>query len=289
MGWLDGKVAMIFGASPNMGGTIAHVMAKEGAKIVACDLDPFVAEATATFLTSRGFDAIALSGDASEQDQVEDMVKKAFDHYGAVTSMVNMAGRQVRWRVTDINLHDWNYLLKSFLGAGMLTTKHMARLMIANKVKGSMTHILSSAAWYGEPGNSGYSAAKAGLANFARAAAMDLAHQGIRVNTITPYAMEHNLRYGGGTPLRTRHNVSLDDFLKSVPMGRLPRATDIGNAATFLASDRAGFITGVDLPVDGGVRAKYPGWTPGLYTELNIDDYFSKYTPQQYGEPGIGD
>jgi hypothetical protein len=78
--------------------------------------------------------------------------------------------------------------------------------------------------------------------------------------------------------------VSSDDFLKSIPMGRFPRASDTANAAVFLASHEAEFITGIDLPVDGGVRAKYPAWTPGLFTGANVDDYLQENKLQRYGE-----
>jgi len=117
-------------------------------------------------------------------------------------------------------------------------------------------------------------------------AAMDLAHHGIRVNTITPYFMEHNLhRFGTPSTFRGRYTATAEDFLKSVPMGRFPRASDLAYAAIFLASDEASFITGIDIPVDGGVRAKYPPWMPGEYTGANITDYIRDNPPQRYGEP----
>ncbi|MDA1216316.1 MAG: SDR family oxidoreductase [Chloroflexi bacterium] len=286
MGRLDGKVAIIFGASPNMGGTIAHWLAKEGAKIAACDLDPKVAQQTADFLNGRGYETIALSGDASEQDQVVRMVKDTVDHFGFVDTMVNLAGRQLRWPVTDINIHDWNLQIKTFLTAGMLTTKHVAKAMIEKDKKGCLIHILSSAAHYGEPGNSGYSASKAGLNYFSKAAAMDLAHLGIRVNCITPYAMEHNIwRFGVGAPFRTRYSTNMQDFLESIPMGRFPRASDIGNAAVFLADDASDYITGADIPVDGGTRAKYPGWQPGKFTNIDVKDYYEQNVATAFGEP----
>jgi NAD(P)-dependent dehydrogenase (short-subunit alcohol dehydrogenase family) len=286
VGRLDGKVAVIFGAGPNNGGTIAHFMAREGAHIAVSDLLPEVAEETAGFLRARGYDALALPGDASEQCDVQAIVQQAVEHFGHVDTMVNLAGRQFRWPVTDVNIHDWTRELNTFVTAGMLTTKHTARAMIDKGRKGCLIHILSSAGHYGEPGNSGYSAAKAALLNFARAAAMELAHLGIRVNTITPYYMEHNLwRWGGGNNFRLRHTTTAEDFLRAVPMGRFPRASDLAHAAVFLASEEAEFITGADIPVDGGVRAKYPPWIPGAYAERTIARYVEDNRPQRYGEP----
>jgi len=286
VGRLDGKVALIFGASPNNGGTIAHFMAREGAKIAANDIVPEVGEDTAEFLGSRGYDAFAVPGDASQKDEAESIVERAVEHFGYVDTIVNLAGRQFRWPVTEVNLYDWNRQLEGFVTGGMLTTKYAARSMMDKGRQGCILHIVSSAGHYGEAGNSGYSAAKAGLLNFARAAAMDLAHAGIRVNTITPYFMEHNLhRFGPPSSFRTRYTATAEDFLKSVPMGRFPRASDLAYAAIFLASDEASFITGIDIPVDGGVRAKYPPWMPGNYTGISIEEYIRNNPPQRYGEP----
>lgn len=287
MGRLTGKVALICGTSPNNGGTIAHFMAKEGAKIAANDIVPSVAEETAEFLRSRGYEAVAVPGDASDPDQVESIVQESVAQLGHLDTVVNLAGRQFRWPVTDINIHDWDRQIQGFLTGGMLTTKYAARAMIEQGRKGCIMHIISSAGHYGEPGNSGYSAVKAGLLNFSRAAAVELAHHGIRVNTITPYYMEHNLfRFGGGgNNFRLRNTSTADDFLKSIPMGRFPRAADLAYAAIFLASDEAEFITGIDIPVDGGVRAKYPPWIPGEYTGASVEKYLKNNKPQRYGEP----
>ena len=285
MGRLDGKVALICGASPNNGGTIAHFMAKEGAKIVANDIVPQVAEETAEFLRSRGYEAIAVPGDASDMGEIQAIIQRTVDEFGYIDTVVNLAGRQFRWPVTEVNIYDWDRQIKGFLTGGMLTTKYAARAMIEQGRKGCILHIISSAGHYGEPGNSGYSATKAGLLNFARAAAVELAYAGIRVNTITPYFMEHNLfRFGGGS-YRLRHTATADDFLKSIPMGRFPRASDLAKAAVFLASDDAEFITGIDIPVDGGVRAKYPPWIPGEYTNASVEEYLKHVKPERYGEP----
>ena len=287
MGRLDGKVVLVAGASPNNGGTIAHIMAQEGAKIAANDIVPAAAQETATFLGEHGFDAFAVPGDATDPEQAQDIVRRAVEHFGYVDTLINMAGRQFRWPVLEVNLHDWNRQIAGFLTGGMLMTKYVGRAMVEKGKKGCLIHILSSAAHYGEAGNSGYSAAKGGLHMFAKAAAMDLAHLGIRVNTITPYYMEHNLfRFGpGNQDFRQRYTSTAEDFLASIPMGRFPRAKDLGNAAVFLACDDSDFITGVDIPVDGGTRAKYPAWQPGLYRRDSIVEYMEQNKQQRYGDP----
>jgi enoyl-[acyl-carrier-protein] reductase (NADH) len=121
---------------------------------------------------------------------------------------------------------------------------------------------------------------------------MDLAHAGIRVNTITPCAMEHQLWTNMKDEIfdpnfqrpHRRSFYSRDDYLKMIPLERFPRASDLGWAAVFLASDESSFLTGVDIPVDGGLRFKYPTWRPGDYTGVNIADYAKSINLTRYGE-----
>src|SRR5712691_12811102 len=193
MGRLDGKVAIVFGAGPNIGGTIAHFLAREDAQITVSDIDPDAAHATAQFLAGRGFQAAAFVGDAVEEAAVAGIVAGTVERFGHVDIIVNMAGK-VHWSsVLDMDLAQWREAVLSFPTAGMLTTKHAAKAMIAGGRRGSIIHLLSTAAHFGQPAGAAYCAAKAALLNLARCAAMDLAHHGIRVNTITPCAMEHQL------------------------------------------------------------------------------------------------
>ncbi len=294
MARLEDKVALVFGAGPNIGGTIAHFMAKEGAKVAVSDIVPATAEETSHFLTSRGYKAIAIPGDATKEEDVDRIIIAAVEHFGHVDIVVNLAGTVVWGEVTELALRDFTHCVLSFLTAGFLTTKYAARSMIEQGRKGSIIHLLSSAAHFGEAAGTAYCSAKAGLMNLARSAAMDLAHAGIRVNTITPCSMEHQLwtrmkdEVVKGQPQRTRSFYSRDDYLKMIPLERYTRASDIAAAAVFLASDDAQFMTGVDIPVDGGLRFKYPTWRPGDYTGVNIEDYLKSIQVTRYGEP-VGD
>jgi|SRR5579871_5358867 len=291
MGRLDGKVALVFGAGPNIGGTIAHCLAQEGARLAVCDLAPAAAETTAQVLVERGYQAIGLAGNATVEKDVARVVGQVVDHYGYVDTMVNLAGSVVWGEVTELALDDFNRCVSSFLSAGLLTTKHTARAMLQGGRRGCLIHLLSTVAHFGEASGAAYGAAKAGLLNFARSAAMDLAHAGIRVNTITPCALEHQLwtnmrdEVVNGAPPRTRTFYSRDDYLKMIPLGRFPRALDLGRVAAFLASDDAEFLTGVDIPVDGGLRFKYPTWRPGDFTGANVEDYVATLKITRYGEP----
>lgn len=291
MNRLDGKVAIVFGAGPNIGGTVAHYLAREGARVAVSDVSADAAAKTVEFLTGRGLQAIALHGSATSEDDVARIVAETVSRYGRVDIAFNMAGK-VHWcPIVDMDLAQWTEAITSFPTAGMLTTKHVARAMIAAGRGGSIIHLLSTAAHFGEASGAAYCSAKAALLNLARSAAMDLAHDGIRVNTITPCAMEHQLWTKMADELRPdfkrprrRSFYSRDDYLKMIPLERFPRASDIGWAAVFLASDESSFLTGVDIPVDGGLRFKYPTWTPGDYTGVNFHDYAASIHVTQYGE-----
>jgi NAD(P)-dependent dehydrogenase (short-subunit alcohol dehydrogenase family) len=289
---LEGKVAIVFGAGPNIGGTIAHFLAREGARVAVSDVNLETATRTAAFLSGRGYEALALAGNAVVEDDVARIVAETLARFGRLDCVVNMAGK-VHWSsVLDMKLADWREAVLSFPTAGMLTTKHAGKAMIAGGTHGSIIHLLSTAAHFGQPAGAAYGAAKGALLNLARCAAMDLAPHGIRVNTITPCAMEHQL----WTHMREeiedekfvlkpdRPQYSRDDFLKSIPLGRFPRAADLAAVAVFLASDEAGFLTGIDIPVDGGLRFKYPAWRPGDATGVNIADYVRAIRRTEYGE-----
>ncbi len=292
MNRLEGKVAIIYGAGPNIGGTIAYFMAREGARVVVNDINESAAAKTVAFIKSRGHEAFAAVGDATKEDVVAAITAKAVEHYGHLDIILNMAGI-VLWRsVLEMELAEWSEALLSFPTAGMLTTKHAARAMIKHGRRGSIIHLLSTAAHFGEAEGAAYCASKAALMNYARSAAMDLAHYGIRVNTITPCSVEHQL----WTKMREevveekfvaepgRPLYSRDDYLKNIPLERFPRASDLAHAAVFLASDEAQMLTGADIPVDGGLRFKYPTWRPGDHTGVNIRDYVHSIRRTEYGE-----
>jgi NAD(P)-dependent dehydrogenase (short-subunit alcohol dehydrogenase family) len=290
---LQGKTAIVFGAGPNIGGTIALFLAREGASIVVSDLNPAVAQATADRIVRDGFEATAVAGNALQEADVESIVARAVERYGHVDIAVNMAGT-VHWSpIVDMDVAEFTAAMSSCPTAGMLTTKHVARAMIAGKTRGSIIHLLSTAAHFGEASGAAYTAAKGALLNLARSCAMDLAHEGIRVNTITPCAMEHqlwtNMRDEFETPKFERPDrrsfYSRDDYLKMIPLERFPRASDLAWAAVFLASDESSFLTGIDIPVDGGLRFKYPAWRPGDWTGVTIEEYAKQTQVTEYGEP----
>jgi NAD(P)-dependent dehydrogenase (short-subunit alcohol dehydrogenase family) len=289
---LQNKVAIVFGAGPNIGGTIAHFLAREGARVCVTDVKEEAAHETVAFIRARGGEAIAMVGDARNDSDVQRIVAQTVKQYGRLDISVNMAGR-VHWSdVMSMKLDDWHDAVGSFATAGLLTTQHSARAMLDCGSQGSIIHLLSTAAHFGEADGAAYCAAKAALLNFARSAAMDLAHHGIRVNTVTPCSMEHQL----WTTMRDemfdpnwerperRGFYSRQEYLDQLPLRRFPKASDLAWATVFLASDESACMTGVDIPVDAGLRFKYPTWTPGKHDPVDIRDYARATKVTRYGE-----
>ena len=262
---LAGKVAIVTGTSPNIGGGIAEGLAAEGARVVCVDVSADNAEQCAAAIRRGGGQALGVVCDVTDELQVTAMVAGARDAYGAVDVLVNNAGLLGGQSVLDMELARWQRQLAVNLTGTFLCTKHVARLMVERGTRGSIIVIVSTAGHQGQAGNIGYCTSKSGLLNFTRAAAMDLVRHGIRVNSLTPTATDveegdaRAVAWGRARPDRGRRVL---DFAKMLPMDHLPSPRHYARAAVFLASDDAEMITGIDLRVDAGAIAKYWPWVP---------------------------
>jgi len=263
---LSGKIAIVTGTSPNIGGGIAEGLAEEGATVVCVDVASDNAAQCADWIKRRGGAALGVTCDVTDEAQVEAMVAQVRDAYGRVDVLVNNAGILGGLSVLEMPLPRWNRQIAVNLTGTFLCTKHVARCMVERATRGSIIVIVSTAGHQGQAGNIAYATSKSGLLNFTRAAAMDLARHGIRVNSLTPTAtdpeegIERAVAWGRPRPER---RSGLLDFPKMVPMQKLPSPRHYARAAVFLASEDAEMVTGFDLRVDAGAIAKYWPWVPG--------------------------
>jgi NAD(P)-dependent dehydrogenase (short-subunit alcohol dehydrogenase family) len=262
---LSNKIAIVTGTSPNIGGGIAEALAEEGAAVACVDVAPDNATQCAGAIERRGGRALGIVCDVSDEGQVEAMVARVRDAYGGVDILVNNAGILGGQSVLDMPVERWTRQIAVNLTGTFLCTKHVARLMVEQKRRGSIVVVVSTAGHQGQAGNIAYSTSKSGLLNFTRAAAMDLARHGIRVNSLTPTATdtdeaaERAVAWGRPRPEPRARGL---DFPKMVPMGKLPSPRHYGRAVVFLTSDDAEMVTGTDLRVDAGAIAKYWPWIP---------------------------
>jgi NAD(P)-dependent dehydrogenase (short-subunit alcohol dehydrogenase family) len=266
---LKGKVGLVTGTSPNIGGGIAEALATEGAAVVCVDSRAENAADCARYINSTNARAIAVTCDVTDEKQVAAAAMAAREAFGGIDVLVNGAAFFNKKGVIDMTLEEWQRQLAVILTGTFLFTKYAAKLMIEQKRGGSVINIISTAGHQGEPDNIAYCTGKSGLLNFTRSAAMELVGHGIRVNSLTPTAtdpaesIERAQRWGRRSSTDTNQLKRLfEPFRLRLPMQRLPSPSDYGRAAVFLASEDAGMITGTDLRVDAGAIAQYWAWDP---------------------------
>jgi NAD(P)-dependent dehydrogenase (short-subunit alcohol dehydrogenase family) len=261
---LDGKVAIVTGASPNIGGAIARGFAAEGAKVVCTDIDAYSAKACAELIASAGGEAIPLAGDVTDPTHADAVVAAAVERWGTVNVLVNNAVKFDKKGLLSADVEAFRRQIDIILTGPLIFTRAVARHLIDTRSPGSVINVLSTAAWQGEPGNIGYSSAKGGLINFTRSAAMELAQYQIRVNGFTPTA---TLPPDPVVRQAMLNAKELDgpyrmDFVGQIPLGRLPEPQDYVPALVYLASDESAMMTGSNITIDGGALSKYWPWQP---------------------------
>ena len=241
---LEGKVAVVSGAGPNIGREIAGTLAEHGASVVCLDVRREAAEATAREVVDRGYEAIAVDGDITRPEDMENMVAQAIAAYRHIDILVNNAAITSSPGLLDEDLATFRKVVDVILAGTFNCTQHVAKQMVAQGTGGAIVNVASTSGHRGKSGAIAYQSAKAGILNFSRACAIELAPHGIRVNSLTPTQTGMPV---GGKPARPDTEVPL-----SVPRGRWGKPRDQAQAVLFLVSDNADFITGADLPVDGG-------------------------------------
>jgi NAD(P)-dependent dehydrogenase (short-subunit alcohol dehydrogenase family) len=278
---LDGKVALVTGAGPNIGSGIALALARYGARVACNDLDFEAAKASVRRIERNGGTALAVSGDVSSEDDVLANIGQVREAWGRIDIVINNAADLHARGLLEEDLDSFNRAVTVAAAGNFLFTKHAAIAMIERGIRGSIVSILSSNAWQGAAGFIAYAFHKGGLANFVRAAAMDLAPYGIRVNSFSPTAPRPDnpellaqMRAEGRAELRGPVRPPAEerpswwrpagtfDVRRNIPMGEPATPTDIGHCVAWISSDYARLITGCDFVVDGGARAKYWAYTP---------------------------
>ncbi len=260
MSELDGKVALVTGTSPNIGGVLASGLAAAGATVVCNDLSPDVAADRVARIEAAGGTAMAAPFDVTDAEAVQTAIDTILERFGRIDIVVNNAVKFDQLGVLDMPIERFRRQIDIVLGGSFLVTQAAARSMVERGVRGSIVNILSTAAWQGQAGNIGYCTAKSGMINFTRSAAMELARHGIRVNSLTPTATmpdEPALAERFAAAIAAASSAGLVDFAGLNPWERLPTPSDYVGPLVFLASDASAMMTGTDVCVDGGALAKY--------------------------------
>jgi NAD(P)-dependent dehydrogenase (short-subunit alcohol dehydrogenase family) len=248
MGALDKKIAIITGAASGMGKAASILFAREGANVALADLNVKDGEAVAKLASESGNRCVFQRTDVSNEEDIKALVACAISNFGGLDIMFNNAGiGGAVGPLEDIKVEDWDRTQAVCLRGVFLGIKHAVAPMRA-RGGGAIVSTASIAGVWGYPGLHAYCAAKAGVVNLTRSAALEFAADGIRVNCIAPGGVSTPIVYGG---LANKDAVEAG-LAKAQPIPRAGQPGDIANAALFLASDASGFITGHTLIVDGG-------------------------------------
>ena len=243
---LAGKTALITGAGRNIGAGIAGRFAEHGAAVVVNDVDADRAEAVVADLeTPHDQDHRPLACDAIDPAAVADAAAMVEADYGGLDVLVNNLGYAVNKGVFDTSLEEWHRVVDLTLTSAFLWTKHCGPLLI-EAAGGAVVNLGSRLGSVGSSEKVAYCAAKGGVINLTRQLAVDLAAHGVRVNAISPGNV--------GSPVGT-DELRTDLDTASIPLGRVGEPADVADAALFLASDLSSYVTGANLPVDGGKGA----------------------------------
>jgi NAD(P)-dependent dehydrogenase (short-subunit alcohol dehydrogenase family) len=247
---LKNKVAIITGGGSGMGEAAVRLFAQHGAQVVATDINVEAAEKVAAEVRQAGFEAIALAHNVASKTDWESVINKTIESYGKLDILVNNAGISVAKDFLDQTEEDFTKGFAVNTNSVMYGMQQVIPHMAENG-GGSIVNVSSIAALTGMSGAGVYTASKGAVRSITKAAAVDYGKKNIRVNSVHPGYIV--------TPMSAEYMESEQfrpHFLAQIALPELGNAVEVANAMLFLASDEASHITGIELPVDGGVTAK---------------------------------
>jgi len=251
---LNGKIAIVTGAGSGIGKASAELFAEEGAKVVAVDWNRDNGENTTTAIRHRGHDAVFCYADVSKREDVEAMVRTSVEKFGRLDVLFNNAAVQIMATLVETTEESWDRIHSVNLKGVFLGCKYAIPVMLPTG-GGSIINMASILGFVGDSDLAAYCAAKGGVMNLTRVAALTYGPQGIRVNCICPgdvnTPMVEDYFNKAPNPEQLRQEVRSKYALR-----RIATPKEVAQVAVFLASDASSFITGSALVVDGGLTVK---------------------------------
>jgi NAD(P)-dependent dehydrogenase (short-subunit alcohol dehydrogenase family) len=249
---LQGRTALVTGASRNIGRAIALALAAEGADLVLnTRVNREELEAVAAECRKAGVRVVPVLADIADAAAVEAMVARGLAELGAIDVLVCNAAIRPHTSLTETTLEEWHRVLAVDLHSAFYLTRAVVPAMKA-RGRGSIIAIGGQSALTGRPNTAAVTAAKTGLLGLVRALAAELGPSGIRVNMVVPGTMDTERRYAEWYPEFREAPPASPEQLKQIPLGRLGRPEEIADACVFLASDASAYVTGDALRVMGG-------------------------------------
>lgn len=255
MGRVEGKVALVTGGASGIGAASAQLLAREGARVVATDLQVEKGEAVVAGIVEEGGDAVFIEHDVTDETSWEAVMAGVLDRHGRLNILLNSAGiLNDLVPLEETSLASWRRVMTVNLDGTFLGVKHGIRTI--KRFGGSIINMSSVHGLVGSPLVGGYGPSKGGIRSLTKSAAIECAHLGydIRVNAILPAYIDTEMTETltadlGGEQVRQR-------FAARTPVGRLGRPEEVAEAVVFLASDAASYMTGTELVMDGGFSAR---------------------------------
>jgi NAD(P)-dependent dehydrogenase (short-subunit alcohol dehydrogenase family) len=244
MGILDGKIAVITGAGSGMAKASVRIFVREGAKVVAGDISGAEKDTAAEV----GGDVLPVHCDVTKEADIEALVKTAVEEFGRIDAMLNVAGIAEGLLTADITEDHYQRTMSVDLYGVMFGMKHAIRAMVAGGHGGAVVNWSSLGGIGGAAYTSVYTAAKHGVVGATKVAAIEYGPQNIRVNALCPGFIH--------TEIMGAHPEHMPGILEKAALGRGGQASEVAEVAAFLASDRASYVSGAIIPVDGGWAAK---------------------------------
>jgi 3-oxoacyl-[acyl-carrier protein] reductase len=242
---VEGRVALVTGASQGIGRACALVLASAGAKVVLCARNQEKLQEVAAEIASKGGEAEAFKMDVANEEEIKAGVKAILARFGKVDILVNNAGVTRDQLVLRMKRSDWDDVINTNLTGPFLLTQAVMGAMLKQRW-GRIINITSIFGQIGQAGQANYASSKAGLIGLTMAVAREVSSRNITVNAVAPGWIE--------TAMTTTLPVELKEKMRnSVPLGRTGTDLDVANAVKFLASEEAGYITGEVLKVNGGI------------------------------------
>lgn len=253
MGRFTGKVALVTGAGSGIGAATAQRLAEEDAAIILADRDETAAGHGAEALLAAGHDALAITLDVADSQSVGRLAGVITERFGQLDALINNAGIHFGGTFAKTDRDHWRRLFAVNVDGAMEVSLALLPLLRLAGGSAAIVNVSSISGLGGDYGQAAYATSKGALTHLTRSMALDLAADGIRVNAVCPGSVRTPMfdaavaRLDGATVEQT--------FAQTYPMGRIAEPREIAAAIVFLASEDASFITGVNLPVDGGLTA----------------------------------
>ena len=243
---LENKGAVVTGGSRGIGRAVAEALAAEGATVAVIYAgNTKAAEDTVCTIEESGGKAFAVQCDVADEDAVTDMVKMVHEKLGTIDVFVNNAGITRDGLLMRMKREDWDAVLNTNLTGVYNCTKAVTKIMMKQR-SGSVINMTSVVGETGNAGQANYAAAKAGVIGFTKSVAKELASRNIRVNAVAPGCIDTDMT-------AVLSDAVKEEMIKSIPLGRTAAPEEVAQAVVFLASQKAGYITGQTLNVDGGM------------------------------------